>query len=318
MPKTVIFTDMGIDDALALSFAHRSRALEVLAVCVSGGNVLPEQGMENLKFLYALMNEEAVPLCVAGRQRPFRGRFCPAAEIHGRDGLGDVTGQEEFKGCSRVVNMGRMIALAETIEKADDQVTVIALSPLTDVAVLLEEFPKTRSRIREIVAMGGGVRGIGNVTPCAEFNIHSDPEAAERVLDSRVPILLVPLDATTSTRLTRTELDSLRRVGSLLNEALARMLQYYFQFHADYEGFWGCYLHDVLAVGLAMDRSLATDVRQVPVRVDTREGLTFGQTVADLRERARNNDSNVRVVLAVDAGRFVEHLVAVMSRPQPE
>ncbi len=316
MLKTVIFTDMGIDDALALSFAHRSRALEILAVCVSGGNVFPDQGMENLRFLYALMDEETVPLCVAGRDRPFRGTFCPVAEIHGKDGLGNVTDQEEFRGRSRVIGAHRMSALAETIEKADEQVTLIALSPLTDLAVLVEEFPKTKSHIREIVAMGGGIRGIGNVTPCAEFNVYSDPMAAERVLGSGVPILLVPLDATTSTRLTRTELNRLRSAGSLLNEALARMLQYYFQFHANYEGFWGCYLHDVLAVGLAMDRSLAADVRQAPVQVDTRQGLTFGQTVADLRERAKNNNSNVRVVLAVDADRFVERLVSVMSRPQ--
>ncbi len=309
---------MGIDDALALVFAYKSRMLEILAVCASGGNVLPERGIENLRFLYSLMEEEVVPLCVMGRKRPFRGRFTPIDEIHGKDGFGNVTSQREFRGCSRPLPLGTMTTLAQTIEESEDPVTLIALSPLTDVAVLLQRFPETKTHIREIILMGGGIRGIGNVTPCAEFNILSDPVAAQRVLRSRVPILLVPLDVTTMTRLLCAELERLRSSGSRLNEALARMLEYYFRFHADYEGFCGCYLHDVLTVGLAADRSLALDVRQVSLQVDTRRGLTLGQTIADLRERARNNDSNVCVVFAVEAARFVERLVSVISQPRPK
>jgi inosine-uridine nucleoside N-ribohydrolase len=314
VPKVILFTDMGVDDALALSFAYKSQTLEILAVCVSGGNVLPEQGIKNLGFLYALMGE-TVPLCVVGHRTPLHGTFHPVVEAHGRDGLGNITDREEFQGHSRSLNASNMSALAEKIQKSEDQVSLLTLSPLTDVAVLLRDFPETRSRIHELIIMGGGVRGIGNVTPCAEFNVYSDPEAARSVLCSRLPIVLVPLDATTSTRLTATELDNLQHGGSRLNEAVVGMLQYYFQFHADYEGFWGCYLHDVLAVGLAADMSLATDVRQAPVQVETQPGLTFGQTVADLRQRAQNNDSNVRIVFQVDAKRFVDRFVSVMSGP---
>jgi inosine-uridine nucleoside N-ribohydrolase len=203
------------------------------------------------------------------------------------------------------------------IVAASEPVTLVTLSPLTDVAVLLGEFPETQAHIREIIVMGGGIRGIGNVTPCAEFNIYSDPVAAERVFHSGIPIMLVPLDATTSARLTLEDVEDLQS-GSILNEALVRMLRYYSQFHAACEGFRGCYLHDVLAVALAIDRSLAVEIRQVPVRVDTRRGLTFGQTVADLRERTKLNDSNIHVVLAVDACRFVEHLISVMNQPSLE
>ncbi len=142
---------MGIDDALALVFAYKSRMLEILAVCASGGNVLPERGIENLRFLYSLMEEEVVPLCVMGRKRPFRGRFTPIDEIHGKDGFGNVTSQREFRGCSRPLPLGTMTTLAQTIEESEDPVTLIALSPLTDVAVLLQRFPETKTHIREII-----------------------------------------------------------------------------------------------------------------------------------------------------------------------
>ena len=305
--SVAIDTDPGIDDALALMLALRSPELSVELITTVAGNVPVRQGTENARRLLTLIAPEAVPVLAMGAAAPLERRLHTARNVHGSDGLGGMTtmripsGAPRFPIAAPKAKRDAACHLVELARRRGRALTVVALGPLTNIATAIRRDAGAMRRIRRLVIMGGVVRGPGNVTPCAEFNIFVDPDAAQEVIASGIPITLVPLDATRQVRLTRDflrgRLGANRRPWALALRALTRDLL------SGGTGREGFPMHDPLAVASVILPGLLR-TESLPMLVETRGAGTLGMTAADLREPARTERGWHRVDIAtgVDAG----------------
>ena len=301
-----IDTDPGIDDALALMLALRSPELEVELITTVAGNVPVLQGTQNARRLLTLIAPEIPPQVAMGAAAPLKRRLHTARNVHGSDGLGGMSRSRTPSGAPRFPigepkaernGAGHLVKLARERGRA---LTVIALGPLTNIATAIRRDAGAMRGIRRLVIMGGVVRGPGNVTPCAEFNIFVDPDAAGAVIASGIPITLVPLDATRQVRLTRDflrhRLGASRRPFALALRALTRDL---LSTGVGPEGFP---MHDPLAVASVILPGLLR-TESLPLKVETRGVATLGMTAADFRERSGTESGwhRVDVATGVDA-----------------
>ncbi len=308
MPIPVIIdTDPGIDDAIAIMLAVASPELDVRAVTTVGGNVGVARTTRNALDVLALVGRPEVPVG-AGAARPLvaDGRQ-NAAFVHCDDGLGGIHLPE----ASTLPDpRGAVGVLRDTIAASADPVTVIAIGPLTNLAVLQAVDPDAYSRIGRIVLMGGGVRApLGNTTPTAEFNIWFDPEAASRVFSSGVPITQVGLDVTTAAKIGPDDWAPLRG-GGRVGTAVLGMVDYYAGIYSRLYGSPATAQHDAMAVA-AVCRPDLLDVRHLLVDVECAGTFTRGMTVAHFHatELADDRPANADVALGVDAAGFTDLLV---------
>ena len=311
--RVAIDTDPGIDDALALMLALRSPELSVERITTVAGNVPVRQGTDNARRLLTLIAPEAMPPIAMGAAAPLKRRLHTARNVHGSDGLGGLSRLRTPSGVPRFPiaapkaerdAAGRLVELARRRGRA---LTVVALGPLTNIATAIRRDPDAMRRIRRLVIMGGVVRGPGNVTPCAEFNIFVDPDAAQEVIASGIPITLVPLDATRQVRLTRDFLR--RRLGASRGPwamALRALTRDLLSGSGGREGFP---MHDPLAVASVIVPGLLR-TESLPMQVETRGAGTLGMTAADLRVpiRAECGWHRVDVATGVDAGAALDLL----------
>jgi purine nucleosidase/pyrimidine-specific ribonucleoside hydrolase len=288
--RTVIDTDPGIDDALALVYAWRSRAMDVGAVTTVAGNVPVDVATTNVLRLAALVDAH-IPRVAAGAAKPLARALTTATHYHGEDGLGDVGGWPEVH--TEPVGADAVDVLVAAAREDGRSLTVVALGPLTNVALAIQRDADAVRGVGRVVVMGGAVDVPGNVTPTAEFNVYVDPEATAIVLDAGLALDVVPLDATRQAVLDRARFEGAaarsRAPGaSQLVRCTAR------GFRVDHaRGTHGLVLHDPLAVGAALDPTL---VEWEHVRL----------TVSSAGETRRGPGTpNCRVVRRVDADRFI-------------
>ena len=299
MRRIVIDTDPGTDDALALLMALNCPDLLIEGLTTVGGNATLAQTTNNaLRLVDHVASGRAVPVAV-GADRPARGSFTYAYHVHGADGLGvDLPVASLQPHPTDAIEFIRDRASA-----SEAPLTVIALGPLTNVAVALDGRPDIAHAISEIVVMGGAVEVPGNVTPHAEFNIHEDPWSANAVFASGVPVALVGLDVTHKTSMHRDGgprwFESTSKSAQLGNRILANS----FRERVDVREF---YLHDPLAVAAAIEPELLT-YRRAQVEVVT-DGEERGRTLANY------GDGSVQVALGVDVGRAVEVVRTLISK----
>src|SRR5256712_16186 len=251
----LIDTDPGIDDALALLFAWNSPEIQVEAITTVAGNVPVDIANTNLQRLLALRKPVPRPLVAAGASGPLARALTTATRYHGEDGLGDLPdwpGVEPATASPDAVSV-----IVDAARRHGRELTLVALGPLTNLALALKEDAAAVGRVGRVVAMGGAVDVPGNVTPTAEFNMHVDPEAAHRVLAARLPLELVPLDATRQAVLPRAGMRAAlaRSPGPLASRIQAFSERAFRIAHGD--GSQGMALHDPLAVAVAVDPSLA-------------------------------------------------------------
>ena len=209
----VIDTDPGIDDALALMLALRAPEIHVELLTTVAGNVPVDVATANACRLVALLNPSVLAGGGRGAARPLRRPLYTATAIHGHDGLGGLTqlrrpdGSLQYPPPQRPTAqrqaVQRLLTLVETYRQ---DLTVIALGPLTNIARAIMHAPETMQQLGRLIIMGGAIAVPGNVTAVAEFNIFVDPHAADIVFRAGLPITLVPLDVTRQVRLTHTVL----------------------------------------------------------------------------------------------------------------
>jgi inosine-uridine nucleoside N-ribohydrolase len=287
----LIDTDPGIDDALALLLAWGSPELQVAAITTVAGNVHVRDGTRNLQRLMALCGIEPGPPIAEGAAGPLGRPLVTATGYHGEDGLGDAPGWPS----TRPLPPGPAGAelLVETTRRAAEPLTLVALGPLTNVALALERDAAAIRRLARVVVMGGAVDVPGNVTPTAEFNIHVDPLAASRLLAAGLSVDLVPLDATRQAILSRVELErALQRRPGPRAERIAAFTRRGFGPWAG-AGSSVMVLHDPLAVAVTLDPSLV-GWETMHVEIDP-DGAT----------RRADGPPNCRVALTVDTARFL-------------
>jgi purine nucleosidase len=302
--RIIIDTDTGVDDALAIILALRSPELRVEAITTVAGNVEVEKCTRNCLLLLHLLQPERFPVVAQGAKKPLVRRLVTAPEVHGDDGLGDIASgyptPEE-----RTTNKNATEVILALLHRYPRQITVVAIGPLTNIAHAIRRDFKTMKKTREIVIMGGAFDVAGNTGPVAEFNMYVDPEAADRVLHSGIPITLIPLDVTQKVVLQRPDVVRLAHKGSNeIGPFIERMTKKYMQYHETTEGFSGGYLHDPLAVGVAVNKRFVR-CRDVHVEVETRGELTRGMTVAELRLRHEQKQPNARMAFEVNQNEFV-------------
>lgn len=316
----IIDTDPGIDDALALILALRSAELRVEAVTTVCGNVGVDLTTRNALRVLEIAAPSDRPLVARGAGQPLAGPRRTAAHVHGDDGLGNLGRCLEPDGTARYreprggpAPIPAHEVLLDATRRAPGTFALIALGPLTNVALALRQDAAAMRGFRRLVIMGGAAAVPGNVTPVAEFNVWADPEAAQIVLESGLPITLVGLDVTQQVRLVPEALDarfSSRRdpVSRLVCDMAPALLDFCERAGRPP----GITLHDPLAVGVAVDPTLVRTERR-PIRVETRGEHTVGMTVVDRRPDASGGEGEggigippaVDVAMAVDVERFL-------------
>lgn len=222
--RVLIDTDPGIDDAVAILYALASPKFEVLGITTVAGNIGIGRTTRNAGRILALMGREDIPVH-AGAAGPLARKGFEVADIHGADGLGGV----EFPMPGVPAQDDAVGFLAETLlREPASEVVLMVLGPMTNIARLFQANPLAARRVSRIIAMGGALRDKGNIGPRSEFNMAADPEAADIVLGSGLPIVLVPLDVTRQVRATPEDCARLRAAGTPQAEFAARLIEAYF------------------------------------------------------------------------------------------
>lgn len=296
--RVLLDVDTGVDDALALMLAIRSSELEVLGVTTVSGNVPVARATANTLLVLEALDAPTIPV-VAGAAAPLARAAITATQVHGVDGLGNIS--TAYPVPKRCAGEGAAEFLLETIRRFSGELTLIATGPLTNIAMAIQRDEMTMRQLRCLTVMGGAIRVPGNVGPVTEFNFGVDPEAAAIVFGSGLNPTLVPLDVTEQVVLSRKDVDE---AAGTLQDFIQKMTATAMAFHQEHEGFDGMFLHDPLAVGIVLDASLAR-VRPLHVSVERRGELTAGMAVADLRRRSRACPT-ATVCVEVSADRFLD------------
>jgi inosine-uridine nucleoside N-ribohydrolase len=290
MRHALIDTDPGIDDALALLLAWGSAEWTVDVVTVVAGNVPVHAGTLNVLRLVDLRHPSPPPLVASGAAQPL-ARPLRTAPYHGGDGLGDLPDWSPVD--ARVASTDAPGVIVEAARRHADDLTIVALGPMTNLALAVERDAAAIRGAGRVVAMGGAVDVPGNVTPDAEFNAHVDPEALARVIDAGVRVDLVPLDATRQAVLERATLESALSHAPRAAAARVRRFTEYALRMDEKHGRRGMDLHDPLAIGGALDPTL---IEWEVVRLEIgRDGQT----------RRAAGAPNARFARVVDAPRFL-------------
>lgn len=267
--KLIIDTDPGVDDAVAILMALAVPEIKILGLTTVGGNVPLARTTRNALALLQAAGRSDIPVA-KGASRPLRGRFKYAPQFHGPGGLSHRLPDPSVNH----VTKGAVEFLYDQLT-ADEpgEVAVVALGPLTNIAQLLWERPFALEQAKNIIVMGGAVNAPGNVTPKAEFNIYSDPVAAEVVLASGLPITLVDLAACRQVGISREQAMGLRS-DHPMGRLTLNMLQGWFRKEPSRQRFE---FYDPLAMAIALEPAIAT-VTKVDLDVGLEENESWGET----------------------------------------
>ena len=275
--KVIYDTDPGVDDAMALVFQARHPDIELLGLTSVFGNATIETTTRNARFLAGRF-APGVPVAQGAAAPLKRAAPEPLAWIHGDNGLGNIAIEAGVEAALDARPAHRFII--DTVRAHPGEVTLIAVGPLTNLALALADDPQIASLVKQVVIMGGafGTDGVlGNVTPAAEANILGDPDAADRVLGASWPVAIVGLDVTQRTIMSRDYLASLRDRGGAAGQFVWDVSRHYEAFHEQSAQLRGIYVHDSSAVTYVLAPHLYT-TRSGPVRVLT-DGIAVGQTI---------------------------------------
>lgn len=308
--KIIIDTDPGQDDAVAILLALGSpEELEVLGITAVAGNVGLAQNARNTLQIVELSGRTDIKV-YAGCAGPFRRRLVTAEHVHGKTGLDGPTLPAPTQQLEAQHGVDFII---ETLRREPGQsVTLCALGPLTNLAMAFAMAPDIVPRVQEIVLMGGGLFEGGNITPAAEFNIYVDPEAADAVFHSGIPITQVPLDLTHFMLTTRERVERFRNLGNRTGVATAEMLDFFERFDEAKYGWDGGPLHDPCVIAYLLQPQIFKG-KHVNVAIETSSELTRGMTVVDwwgVTGRAKN----VNYLRSGDDTAFYELLFERLAR----
>lgn len=318
-PKRVIIdTDPGTDDAMAIILALNSPELKVEALTVVPGNVDARQGLENALKIVSLAGRCDVAVA-GGAQRPLNQKLITAQFWHGKNGLANV--ELPPTKCKTDARFAPDLII-EMVHKYPNEITLIPVGPLTNIALAVSKDPSIAALVKDIVIMGGSITG-GNVNGAAEANIYNDPEAAQIVFNAGWMVTMVGSDVGERTLITRKYLAQLQSSHGPQSDFIAKIADFYLT-RSEKSGYSGAAMYDPLAVGIALDPTLGT-LKEMHVDVETKGEFTRGETVANRMGSNENNvlhgdhyeiegvvelKPNAKVCLASDADRFLQLFVS--------
>jgi purine nucleosidase len=304
----ILDCDPGHDDMVAIILAAANPEIDLLGITTVAGNGTLERTTRNARATCAMAGIRGVPIA-AGAPAPLLGALSTAPTVHGESAL---DGAELPSGDDLPLEPVHAVELTARLLRASaEPVTLIPVGPLTNVALLLRLHPELTDRIAEIVVMGGSM-GAGNVTPFAEFNIWVDPEAADVVFSSNVPVTLCGLDVTHQALATPAVLERLAALGTPLAATVVDLLGFFRDRYRDIWGLDSPPVHDPVAVARVIDPSLVR-CEDVYVAIELHGTHTRGATVCD-RYRVLGRAPNAQVATALDAPRFWDVVIDAVAR----
>ena len=307
--RIIIDTDPGLDDVVAILLALAADELAVLGIVAVAGNLPLSQTERNARRVCELAGRTDVPV-YAGCGRPMLRSLATAEHIHVETSRDRLLLPEPTMALQAQHGVDCLI---ETLRAAETStVTLCALGPLTNIAMALVKAPEVAGKIRELVIMGGAAFELGNVTPAAEFNIHVDPHAAAIVIESGVPITMIPLDVTHQVLSTSPRIEALSALGNRCGMAAAELLISFENNRSARFGARARALHDPSVIAYLL-RPALYDGREVNVAIETQSPLTIGMTVVDWWG-VTGRKPNVRWMNTVDAGGFYDLLTEKLAR----
>ncbi|MEE9691348.1 pyrimidine-specific ribonucleoside hydrolase RihA [Aeromonas hydrophila] len=299
----ILDCDPGHDDAIALILALASPELKVLAVTTSAGNQTPDKTLNNALRILTLLGRDDIPVA-AGAPKPLARELIIADNVHGESGLDGPTLPDP--GFAPVA-MTALELMAKCLRESPEPVTLVPTGPLTNIALLLAAHPELKSKIARIVLMGGAA-GAGNWTPAAEFNIYVDPEAADMVFKSGLPIIMCGLDVTHEAQVMDEDIERVRAITNPVAQCVAGLLDFFMIYHRDPKwGFAGAPLHDPCTIAWLLAPALFHGV-ECRVDIETGGTHTSGMTVVD-RYGLTGKAANALVLLGLDRAGFIDLLV---------
>ncbi len=297
--KIILDVDPGIDDAMVLCLALFDPSVEVVAVTSTGGNVTPQVASRNLQAIVEYLDPPRLPRIGAGTGPddglPVDGRY-----VHGIDGLGGTD-----LPCAALLSQHLAEkVICDAIRSAPEEVTVITLAPLTNLARAFQRDPELPQLVDHVVIMGGALDVAGNITPAAEFNIYCDPIAARQVFQSPCTKTLIPLDVTNRITFTLGDLNRLPSDTTKIGRFLRNILMPAFRAYRQRFGLEGIHIHDMVTYMAAIHPELFT-MKEVAGNVETIGDLTRGMTVFD-RRRVPEWPSNMEVAYMIQKDEIIE------------
>ena len=298
--RILIDADPGIDDSCAILLALASPEISLEGISIVHGNCSLEQGTINGLSVLELGNARQIPLS-KGCEIPLVQPSLLAPETHGNTGLGYAKLPDPR---SKPIARHGCDFLIERILASPGEITLVAIGPLTNIALAVRQEPRLVHSIKKLIIMGGAIRHEGNTTALAEFNTYVDPHAAHIIFHSEMPITLVPLDVTYQCILTIQDVERLQKIDSPISTFIKDTTRFYMEYHDDYQGIEGCVINDPLALALTFAPELC-DYQELPVDVDISGGVSMGKTFADFYNY-RKKPANMKVALAVRPRDFLE------------
>ncbi len=307
--KIIIDTDPGQDDAVAILLALASPEIELLGITAVAGNVPLSLTQKNARIVCELAGRPDIRV-FAGCEAPLARPLVTAEHVHGKTGLDgpDLPDPQMPLAEGHAVDF-----LVETLRREPaGTITLCPIGPLTNIATAFLRAPDIVEKVQEIVLMGGAYFEVGNITPAAEFNIYVDPEAAEIVFKSGIPLTVMPLDVTHKVLVTKARNDAFRALGTPVGKAVAAMTDFFERFDKEKYGSDGAPLHDPCVTAYLIRPELFSG-RHVNVEIETVSDLTRGMTVADWW-RVTDRAPNATFIGDVDADGFFALLTERLGR----
>ncbi|KAH6802743.1 uridine-ribohydrolase 1 [Perilla frutescens var. frutescens] len=274
--KIIIDTDPGIDDSIAILMAFQSPELDVLGLTTVFGNVSTENATQNALLLCEIAGRPDVPVAEGSFEPLKRGKPRIADFVHGSNGLGNISlDPPKSEKCDKSAPE----FLVDKVSEFPGEVSILALGPLTNIALAIKRDSSFASKVKRIVILGGAFFALGNVNPAAEANIYGDPEAADVVFTSGANIDVVGINITTQVKLTDTDLEELRKSNGRHAQLLCDMCKFYRDWHVKSDGVYGIFLHDPVSF-VALVRPDLFIFKKGVVRVET-QGICVGLTIMD-------------------------------------
>lgn len=304
--KILLDCDPGHDDALAILLALASPELELLGISVVAGNSILDNNVRNACRVLELIGRTDIPVSVG-----HAGPLARPLVLGTADGPSGLEGSPYLpEPTMETVKTHAVDFLANKLSAQDEPITFVATGPLTNVAALLLKYPHVKEKIKEIIFMGGSFLRPNPYHTITEFNIFCDPEAANVVMRSGIPLIAIGLDVTMKVLVEEPQLRQIRAIDTPLARVLEDWLLYYEKLHRGTMGVGGA-MHDPLCIAVAVDPSIVT-TRSAYVETEIVGRRTFGYTVADFWNEL--GEPNCEVAVAVDADRFWDMFIDRLAK----
>ncbi|KAK6944021.1 Inosine/uridine-preferring nucleoside hydrolase domain [Dillenia turbinata] len=314
--KLIIDTDPGIDDSMAIMMAFQTPELEVLGLTTIFGNVATEDATRNALLLCEIAGRPDVAVA-EGSAEPLKGGKPRVADfVHGSDGLGNVSLSPLN---TKKIEKAASEYLVDKVSEYPGEISILALGPLTNLALAIKRDSSFASKVKKVVILGGAFFALGNVNPAAEANIYGDPEAADIVFTSGADIVVVGINITTQVKFTDADLLELRQSKGRYAQVLMDMCKFYRNWHVTSDNFHGIFLHDPVSFMALVQPDLFTYKKGV-VRVET-QGICVGHTLMDQGLKVWNSSnpwtgySPVSVAWTVNVDEVENEIKKLLMKP---